>query len=102
MNEAFVYFLIIRMKSVKFENIMNKSTNNYRRCSYCPHEQYKKACCCQGRQSVHQIKTKTNSRIKSRSKKTINVNKSNMSYINNTLPIVNNSALSHLSSNMMV
>lgn len=80
---------------------MNKSTNNYRRCSFCPHHQSKKTCCCEGRQSVHTIKTKQNSRIKSKSKKTVHLNKSNMSYINNTLPIVNNSAFSHINSDVI-
>lgn len=80
---------------------MNKSTNNFRRCSFCPHHEPKKPCCCQSRQSLHSLKTKANSRVKSKSKKTVNLNKSSMSYINNTLPIINNSSYSHMNSNIM-
>lgn len=79
---------------------MNKSTNNFRRCQFCPHQDQKKSCCCQNRLSVHSIKTKNNSRNKSRPKKKTN-DQSAISYINTTLPITNNPILPHLGSNIL-
>lgn len=82
---------------------MNKSTNNYRRCDYCPHHELRKQCCCQNRQSFQSVKTKPNSRGKSNKhkKKQADIDSSAISYINSTLPITNNAALPHFNSNVL-
>jgi regulator of replication initiation timing len=54
-------------------------------------------------QIVRSVKRKNNSSsVKCRSKKVVTLNKSNMSYINNTLPITNNNSMcSHLNFNII-
>lgn len=82
---------------------MNKSTNNFRKCSFCPHHGAEKPCCCQTRTQAQSVKTKNRSRGKSKQlkKNIINPNHSTISYINSTLPITNNSVLPHLSTNIL-
>lgn len=83
---------------------MNKSTNNYRRCEFCPHHDHKKSCCCQQtRQSVQSVKTKANSRNKSKMGKKNTHDNSTLTYINTTMPITNTSINPHLnlSSNIL-
>lgn len=83
---------------------MNKSTNNFRKCDYCPHQDNKKNCCCQvqNRKSFQTVKTKSHSRIHSKNRKrNPNIDQSAISYINTTLPITNNSMLPHFSSNIL-
>ena len=41
---------------------MNKTTNFYRRCAYCPHHSQTKPCCC--RNNMKSISTKSGKRIK--------------------------------------
>lgn len=66
---------------------MNKTTNNFRKCDYCPHHQ-PKACCCRRDMSTftgkRANKTKTS---KQKSKKNQTINQSTISYANTSFPM---------------
>lgn len=80
---------------------MNKSTNNFRKCQFCPHQEEKKSCCCQNRFSIGSVKSKNASKNKSRPNKKNTNDTSAISYINTTLPITNNPILPHMGSNIL-
>ena len=68
---------------------MNKTTNNFRKCPYCPHHSQTKLCCC--RRERRTISTKSGGARTKQStnkvKKNQEINQSAISYVNNTLPI---------------